>query len=202
MITIIDYGMGNLQSVYNAFKDLGFATKVSDDPKEIKSADKVVLPGVGAFRDCLNGVVDGGFRDEIFEFIDRKRPFLGICVGMQLLFEKSFEFGEHEGFGFFNGFVQKFPQKVIDEGGKIPHMGWNSIKILKEHPILKGLTDNLFLYFVHSFYAPVTEHTILECNYGVDFSAAVAKDNIVGVQFHPEKSQTLGLKILKNFGEM
>lgn len=202
MIIIIDYGMGNLQSVYNAFKNLGFTAKISNNPKEIQSADKVVLPGVGAFKDCLNGVVDGGFRDEIFEFIDSERPFLGICVGMQLLFEKSFEFGEHEGFGFFKGFVQKFPQKVIDEGGKIPHMGWNSVKILKEHPILEGITDDSFLYFVHSFYAPVIDYTILKCSYGVDFSAAVAKDNIIGVQFHPEKSQTLGLKILKNFGEM
>ena len=202
MITIIDYGMGNLQSVYNAFENLGFPAKISNNPNDVKSADKVVLPGVGAFKDCLVGVVSGGFKDEIFEFINKKRPFLGICVGMQMLFEKSFEFGEHDGFGFIKGFVQKFPQNIVDKGMKVPHMGWNSVKVLKDHPLLKGVVDGSFLYFVHSFYAPVNEDTILECNYGVDFSAAVAKENIMGVQFHPEKSQALGLRILKNFGEM
>lgn len=202
MIVIIDYGMGNLQSVFNAFKNLGFDAKISDNPGDIKCADRVVLPGVGAFKDCLEGVVNGGFKDEIFEFVRKERPFLGICVGMQLLFEKSFEFGEHQGFGFFRGDIKRFPQSVLDEGNKIPHMGWNNVKIVKMHPILKELEDESFLYFVHSYYAPVLEDTILRCHYGVDFSAAVAKDNIMGVQFHPEKSQSLGLMILKNFGEM
>ncbi len=198
MIAIVDYGMGNLKSVYNAFKLLGLNAKIVSDSKGIKEADRLVLPGVGAFGDCMKGLVDRGLVDGIKDFISSGKPFLGICVGMQLLFEKSFEFGEQIGLGYFKGSVKRFPEK---DRYKIPHMGWNQVSIVSKHPLIDGLEDGSFLYFVHSYYAPVIDETILKCNYIEDFSAMVIRDNIAAVQFHPEKSQKLGLMILKNFGE-
>jgi len=198
MIAIVDYGMGNLRSVYNAFKTLEFDAKIVSDEKSIKSADRLVLPGVGAFGDCFQGLIDRGLVDAVRDFISSGKPFLGICVGMQLLFEKSYEFGEQIGLGYFKGAVVRFPEK---DRYKIPHMGWNEVKILRDHPVIKDIPDGSFLYFVHSYYAPVIEDSTMVCNYIEDFTAMVAKDNIVGVQFHPEKSQRLGLAILKNFGE-
>ncbi|MCX8083829.1 MAG: imidazole glycerol phosphate synthase subunit HisH [Calditerrivibrio sp.] len=198
MIAIVDYGMGNLKSVYNAFKMIGFDVAIVSDEKAIINADRVVLPGVGAFGDCMNGLVERGLLESIKGFIATGKPFLGICVGMQLLFEKSYEFGEQKGLGYFRGTVQRFPGR---EGFKVPHMGWNMIKKLTDHPLLSGIADGAYLYFVHSYYAPVVENTVAVCNYIEDFTAMVVKGNIAGVQFHPEKSQKIGLSILKNFGE-
>ncbi|ADR19842.1 imidazole glycerol phosphate synthase subunit HisH [Calditerrivibrio nitroreducens] len=198
MIGIVDYGMGNLRSVYNAFKKLGIDAKIVFDEKEIKGLDRLVLPGVGAFGDCMKGLIDRKLIDSVRSFIDSGKPFLGICVGMQLLFEKSLEFGEQIGLGYFNGTVKRFPEK---DRFKIPHMGWNRVNILKRHPLIDGIENGTYLYFVHSYYAPVVEETILSCDYIDNFSAMVVRDNIAAVQFHPEKSQDIGLRILKNFGD-
>ncbi|MBZ4672438.1 imidazole glycerol phosphate synthase subunit HisH [Deferribacterales bacterium Es71-Z0220] len=202
MIIVIDYGMGNLQSVNNALLSLGFDSKISSDPDDLKVADKVILPGVGAFKDCYDGLEKSGFIGPIYDFINTGKPFLGICVGMQLLFEKSYEFGEHKGLKLLKGEVVKFPDSIVDKGMKIPHMGWNNVKNIKSGSFFDCVPDDTFVYFVHSFYAPVVESTVLSCEYGVQFSAAVEKGNVLGVQFHPEKSQDAGLNILRKFGEM
>jgi glutamine amidotransferase len=194
--------MGNLQSVKNALLKLGFEAEITNDPKKINKADKLILPGVGAFKDCFDGLKERGFIDPILNFIESGKPFLGICVGMQLLFEKSYEFGIHEGLGLIKGEVVKFPDEIVKNGLKIPHMGWNTVKKVKDESIFSDIDDNSFFYFVHSYYAPINEDTALVCNYGVDFSAAVVRENVIGVQFHPEKSQKNGLAFLKKFGEL
>lgn len=202
MIAIIDYGMGNLRSVENAFLHLGYNAVVTDKPEVLAKADRVILPGVGAFGDCLAGLKESGLYDATRAFMDSGKPFLGICVGMQMLFEESTEFGTHKGIGIFNGSIHKFPDELKAKGMKVPHMGWNNISIQKSHPILAGIDDGASVYFVHSYYAPVYEKDIVaSCKYGVDFAAMVVRDNIVATQFHPEKSQGIGLTILKNFGE-
>lgn len=198
MIGIVDYGMGNLKSVYNAFKKLAIDAKIVSNERDIKDLDKLILPGVGAFGDCMKGLIDRGLIDSVKSFIASGKPFLGICVGMQLLFEKSLEFGEQIGLGYFKGTVKRFPEK---DRFKIPHMGWNQINILKRHSLIDGIENGTYLYFVHSFYAPVVEETIMSCDYIDNFSAMVVRDNIAAVQFHPEKSQDNGLRILKNFGD-
>ncbi|MBZ4643955.1 MAG: imidazole glycerol-phosphate synthase subunit HisH [Deferribacteres bacterium] len=202
MIVIIDYGMGNLQSVNNALISLNLKSVISANPEDLKKADKVILPGVGAFKDCYDGLERAKFIGPIYDFIDTGKPFLGICVGMQLLFERSFEFGEHKGLGILEGDVVKFPDELVKNGLKIPHMGWNNVKKSKAGTFFDFVQDNSFLYFVHSYYAPVLDSTALVCEYGLNFSAAVQKENVLGVQFHPEKSQDLGLEILKRFGEL
>lgn len=202
MIAIIDYGMGNLRSVEKAFLHLGYNAVITDDADTLKQADRAVLPGVGAFGDCLSGLESAGLKEAVFKFMASGKPFLGICVGMQMLFEKSTEFGSNNGLSIFPGTIQRFPENLIADGKKIPHMGWNNISIDSPHPVLAGVENNASVYFVHSYYAPVApEYTIASCEYGVLFSAAIAKDNIFATQFHPEKSQQIGLQILKNFGE-
>jgi len=202
MIVVIDYGMGNLQSVNNALLSLGFDSKISSNPDDLKGSEKVILPGVGAFKDCYDGLKKSGFIEAIYDFINTGKPFLGICVGMQLLFEKSYEFGAHKGLGLLKGEVVKFPDSIVDKGMKIPHMGWNDVRKIKFGTFFDFVPKGTFVYFVHSFYVPVVESTVLSCEYGVEFSAAVEKGNILGVQFHPEKSQDAGLNILRRFGEM
>ncbi|BAI79555.1 amidotransferase HisH [Deferribacter desulfuricans SSM1] len=201
MIAIIDYNSGNVRSVQKAFEYVGFDAIITNDKERIDSATHIVLPGVGAFGDCYKNLVNLDLVEVIHENIKKGKPFLGICVGMQLLFEKSFEFGIFEGLGYFNGSIKKFPEDIVKDGKKIPHMGWNTINILKSHPIINGLKNGSYFYFVHSYSAPVIEDTIATCNYGIDFTAITAKDNIVATQFHPEKSAENGLKIVKNFGE-
>jgi glutamine amidotransferase len=198
MILIIDYGMGNIRSVHNALNYLNLEAKISSEPEEILKADRVILPGVGAFGDCMKGLIEKGVIDAVKEFIDKGKPFLGICVGMQLLFERSFEFGEQKGLGYFDGDVKRFDNDGLH---KVPHMGWNNILLVNDHPLVRGITNDSFFYFVHSYYAPVVNETVVECNYINRFSAMVVKGNIAGVQFHPEKSQKNGLHFLKNFGE-
>jgi glutamine amidotransferase len=202
MIAIVDYGMGNLRSVEKALSYLSYKAKITNEPEKVLNADRVILPGVGAFADCLSGLKNSGLYDAVLEFITFGKPFLGICVGMQMLFEKSFEFGMHKGIGVFNGAIKKFPDEIIKNGMKIPHMGWNQIEFTKFHELFENIEDLTNFYFVHSYYAPVNEQeSIAICNYGVKFAAAVAKDNVIATQFHPEKSQKAGLAFLKNFGE-
>lgn len=207
MINIIDYEMGNLRSVEKAFESLGFKAQVSADPDDIRSADKIVLPGVGAFRDCINNLRNGGFVEPLLEHINAGRPMLGICVGMQMLFDESEEFGRHKGLGLIPGKVVRFPSGMVENGErlKVPHMGWNNIDIVKPAPIFKGIADGSFVYFVHSYYcaAENSSDVAASCRYGdIEFSASIWRDNIMATQFHPEKSQDVGLQIFRNFGEL
>jgi glutamine amidotransferase len=207
MINIIDYEMGNLRSVEKAFESIGFAVRISADPEDIKTADKVVLPGVGAFRDCINNLRGGGFVDPLMEHIAAGKPMLGICVGMQMLFDVSEEFGTHQGLGLIPGKVVRFPVGMTENGErlKVPHMGWNTIDIHRQSPLFKGIENDSYLYFVHSYYcaAENREDIAASCRYGdIEFCASIWRDNIMATQFHPEKSQTVGLSIFKNFAEM
>lgn len=207
MINIIDYEMGNLRSVEKAFEKLGYEARVSADPNDIKTADKVVLPGVGAFRDCINNLREGGFVEPLLAHVAAGKPLLGICVGMQMLFDESEEFGRHQGLGLVPGKVVRFPSGM-EEGGerlKVPHMGWNNIRIKQDSPLFAGIEDGSFVYFVHSYYcaAENQEEVAARCRYGdVEFCASIWRDNIMATQFHPEKSQDIGLNIFKNFGEL
>lgn len=207
MINIIDYEMGNLRSVQKAFESFGCAARVSADPADIATADKLVLPGVGAFRDCIHNLRAGGFVEPLLAHIEAGKPLLGICVGMQMLFDESEEFGRHRGLGVIPGKVLRFPSEMVegDERLKVPHMGWNNLRLRRAAPIFTGVPDGSFVYFVHSYYcaAENQDDIAASCRYGeVEFCAALWRDNIMATQFHPEKSQTVGLHILKNFGEL
>jgi glutamine amidotransferase len=207
MITIIDYEMGNLRSVEKAFEKLGFAARVSADPQDIKSAAKVVLPGVGAFRDCIHNLRQGGFVAPLLEHVAAGKPLLGICVGMQMLFDESEEFGRHQGLGLIPGKVLRFPPGMVENGErlKVPHMGWNTIRLKQSSPILADIAEGSYVYFVHSYYCAAENpaDVAASCTYGeIEFCASVWHDNILATQFHPEKSQKIGLQIFKNFGEL
>jgi len=197
-VLIIDYEMGNLKSVEKAVEKVGAQPLVSSKPENLKEADKVILPGVGAFRDCINNLKKYNFSEAIKEYIKTGKPFLGICLGMHVLFEKSYEFGEHRGLGLIEGEVVKFENLG---NLPIPHMGWNSIIIKKNSKILDNIKNGDFFYFAHSYYVtPKNSIDILTAtDYGIEFTSSINKENIFGVQFHPEKSQNKGLQILKNF---
>lgn len=195
-IAVIDYDSGNVRSVSKAVEFVGSKSEITKSRDTILSADGVILPGVGAFGDCMDKLKQYRLTDILYKFIDSKKPFLGICVGLQLLFEKSFEFGEHEGLGIINGKVNLFPAK---KGYPVPHMGWNTVNILKENPIFNGIDNNSYFYFVHSYFAEASNNELSITNYIVDFTSSVNKDNVWGVQFHPEKSQKNGLRVLRNF---
>jgi len=201
MIVVVDYGMGNLRSVQKGFEKVECRAVISRDVKDIKNADRLVLPGVGAFPQCMDNLARFNLVEPILEFIQSQRPFLGICLGLQLLFDESEEFGVHPGLKVIPGKVKGFDRNM---GLKIPHMGWNEVMFRKEVPIFKDIPDRTFFYFVHSFYvAPDNDSdTAAESEYGIRFTCAVARDNIFALQFHPEKSQEWGLKILKNFGSL
>lgn len=203
MIAVIDYGMGNLRSVEKALQSLGYDAEITSDPEKVLKAEKAVLPGVGAFADCYNGLAASGLREAVLEYINTGRPMLGICVGMQLLFDRSLEFGEHDGLGVFRGTVKKFPDELALKGMKIPQMGWNIIDKKMNHPLLDGINTGDYFYFVHSYCVKAEEEGVeaLSCTYGIDFSAMVIRGNVAATQFHPEKSQKTGLRLLKNFGE-
>lgn len=205
MIAIIDYGMGNLRSVQKGFEKIGAEAIVTADPQLVLQADKVVLPGVGAFRDCMRNLEQAGFVEPILRVIAEGRPFLGICVGMQLLFTDSVEFGLYQGLNVIPGHVLRFPDdmRVADEELKVPQMGWNQLCIKRRPPAFAGIADGSNVYFVHSYYVqPDNEDVIATTtDYGIEFCSSVWKDNIVATQFHPEKSQDVGLRILKNFAE-
>lgn len=201
MIVIIDYGMGNLRSVQKGFEKVGHAAMVTGDPDKVAEADKLVLPGVGAFGDAMSELQRCGLVEPILTSISRNKPFLGICLGLQLLFEVSYEGQECRGLGVLRGEVVRFS---LPREYKVPHMGWNQARIVRRAPILDGLEDNTFFYFVHSYYvAPADPDVIaIESDYAQPFCAMVWRDNLFATQFHPEKSQTQGLKILQNFGNL
>ena len=201
MIAIIDYDMGNLRSVAKAFEKVGATAAVTRDPKAILNASHVVLPGVGAFKDCMRYLDEYGLIDPIIKSIESGKPFLGICLGLQLLFDESMEFGRHKGLGVIKGKVVRFPEGT---GLKVPHMGWNEANKRKDSPLLSGIEDDTFFYFVHSYYAVPEDRSVdlTTTGYGMDFTSSIMKDNIMACQFHPEKSQKPGLKVLENFSRM
>ena len=202
MIAIIDYGVGNLFSVKSSFTSIGAEAVVTSDPDLIRAADRILLPGVGAYRDAAQKLRDTGMGDLVKEQAAAGKPLMGVCLGMQLLFEKSYEFGEYEGLGLLKGAVRPI-RDVAPAEYKIPHIGWNALHIQKQHPLLKYVAEGDCVYFVHSFYATdCDESVIATTEYGADLTAAVAKGNICGCQFHPEKSGTVGLSILKAFCEL
>jgi len=201
MIVIIDYGAGNLQSIINAFELLGERVEVINSPEKLKDAEAIVLPGVGAFSDCMNNLRKAGFIDALNrEVIEKKKPFLGICLGLQILAEQSFEHGCYSGFGWVKGSVKKIIPKSTEF--KIPHMGWNNIIIRSKDRLFRDFENEPVFYFVHSYTLVLDELDQLvtsTCYHGAKIVASVQKENIFGVQFHPEKSQGAGLKLLKNF---
>ena len=205
-IVIIDYGMGNLRSVQKAFEQVGCDAVVTADPGVAARADKLVLPGVGAFRDCMHNLEAGGFVAPIREHVAAGKPFLGICLGLQLLFTESEEFGRHQGLGIIPGRVVRFPEGLRDGGEslKVPHMGWNRIAIRRASPLYAGIPDGSFVYFVHSYYVVPDDPRVVatETGYGQSFCSSIWRDNVMATQFHPEKSQAVGLRMLKNFGEL
>ena len=201
MIAIVDYGVGNLFSVTSSLRAIGADSKVVREAAEIKEADKILLPGVGAFEDARRKLSESGLEDVIVSEVRSGKPILGICLGMQMLLERSLEYGVHEGLGFLKGEVVPMLRRVPAEL-KIPQIGWNALKIKAEHPIFKYTRDGDFVYFVHSYSAVGCDDSLLATtDYGIDITAAVAKDNIAGMQFHPEKSGECGLRILKAFDE-
>ncbi|HLC27660.1 MAG TPA: imidazole glycerol phosphate synthase subunit HisH [bacterium] len=206
MITILDYGIGNLRSVQKAFERMGIPAVLSSKPHEIQHAEKLVLPGVGAFRACMEGLRRYKMVEPIRSYLETGRPFLGVCVGMQLLFSQCEEFGLCEGLGIFHGKVVRFPASLTAEGVplKVPHMGWNEIEILRPAPILAGLHSGTRVYFVHSYYPVPDEPEVAATRtwYGIPFTSCVWRGHIYGTQFHPEKSQRVGLEILRHFGEL
>lgn len=206
MIVVIDYGMGNLRSVQKGLERLGFDARVSADPDVVKQADRLILPGVGAFKDCMRNLVKGGFVEPILRHIEAGRPFLGICLGLQLLFSESEEFGLHQGLGVLPGRVVRFPEGMTCGGEelKVPHMGWNQLQLCTPSPLFDGVEEGSFVYFVHSYHVVPEDGAVVAAatDYGITFCASVWKDNITACQFHPEKSQQVGLRILKNFGGM
>lgn len=199
MIAIIDYGMGNLRSVENALDSLNIESIITSDRDTILNSDGIILPGVGAFPVAIENIKSAGIDKTLEEAVDKDKPLLGICLGMQLLFEESEEVKVCSGLGFLKGKIQKMNLDL-----KVPHMGWNSLKYEKASPILKGIEENSFVYFVHSYYAVMGEEGTLNAyaDYQVKIPAVVSKGNIFGLQFHPEKSGETGIKMLKNFGEM
>lgn len=200
MVSIVDYGMGNLRSVKKAFESLGFSATLIRDGEEILSSSGLVLPGVGAFGDCMTNLEEYDLSEPIKKFIDNGRPFLGICLGLQLLFEESEESPSIRGLGVLKGRVVRFP-KFDKERLKIPHMGWNQVKVKPEISIAHGITDGSWFYFVHSYFPEPDDKSIIagQTQYGIEFTSAVQKENVFACQFHPEKSSTMGLKILENF---
>ncbi len=200
MIGIVDYNMGNLASVKNALKLLGVNAAVESDPDKFHTYDKLILPGVGAFGDAMEHLKERNMDEAIKSYAKGGDPMLGICLGMQLLFESSQEFGESEGLGLIKGHVQAFDVSRFSHPLKVPHMGWNRM-FTREHDLFKNLDDEHYLYFVHSFHAVCEdpENTIGRTEYGYSFTSAVANDNVMGIQPHPEKSHKNGLQILENF---
>jgi glutamine amidotransferase len=198
MIAILDYEMGNLRSVSKALETVGGVCQITRDPKVVAKAEKLVVPGVGAFRDCMAYLEKFNLTGPIRDFIATGRPYLGICLGMQILMELSTEGGEFPGLGIFPGKVLRFsPELQL----KVPHMGWNQLILKKDSKLLAGLPDRSFVYFVHSYYVGETGKKIVAAttDYGIEFTSCIEKDNVYAVQFHPEKSQKVGLKILENF---
>ena len=209
MIAIVDYDMGNLKSVQKAFEAVGHRAAVTRDPKTIADASHVVLPGVGAFGDCMRNLEQYGLVEPVTRAIAAGKPFLGICLGFQLLFSESEEFGLHKGLGLLSGRVKKFPWGPAPAGEpvprlKVPHMGWNGVAVQRTAPPLRGIVSGDHFYFVHSYYVEPRDMSVAATmtDYGAPFVSSVWRDNIFACQFHPEKSQGEGLKIIRNFGSL
>lgn len=201
MICIIDYGVGNLFSLTSSLKFIGADSVVSSDPDVIRRADKIILPGVGAFEDARQKLSASGLDKLVIEEARSGKQLMGICLGMQMLFEKSYEYGEHEGLGLLSGSIVSMKDR-LPLGVKIPHMGWNSLHVVASHPLFKYVRENDFVYFVHSYYAENCDDSLLATTYySRQITAAVAKGNVCGTQFHPEKSGEVGLSILRAFNE-
>jgi glutamine amidotransferase len=202
-IAIIDYGMANLRSVQKAFEQVGAAAQIISKPEQIDRADKIVLPGVGAFADAVRTLREHQLVDSILNHINRGKPFLGICLGLQMLVDVSYEDGEHLGLGVIKGKCVRFD---VDQrlGLKVPHMGWNQLEICKPSPILRDLPAGCGVYFVHSYHVVPDDPSIIATttDYGGDFVSSICRDNLLATQFHPEKSQKVGLQILANFAAM
>jgi glutamine amidotransferase len=198
-IAIIDYGIGNLRSVEKAFTSQGIDAVISSNRAVLESADKLVLPGVGAFAACMNNLRERGLEDFVIAAANSGKPMIGLCVGLQMLFEEGQEFGIHKGLGLLPGKVIRFP-----EGLRVPHVGWNQVTIRQPHPIFSDLPDESFFYFVHSYYVQPSDASCIlgETDYEMRYASICGRENIVGVQFHPEKSQAAGLRLLRNFAEM
>ena len=194
MIALIDYGAGNIFSVKNAFEYLGAEIVLTDDRDTILAADKVILPGVGSFADAISNLKKTKLENTIIDLVDKEKPFLGICVGLQLMFEHSEE-GNVNGLGIFKGTIKKFPLEICE---KVPQIGWNGIDIKKHDGIFKNITDNYF-YLVHSYYLETNENISATANYGIEYTCAYSYKNVNLLQFHPEKSGKTGLKLLENF---
>ena len=203
MIAIVDYGVGNLFSLSSSLKALGLETEITGDAARLQAADRIILPGVGAFGDAKAKLDATGLVD-ILRAESEKKPFLGICLGMQLLFDKSVEYGEHQGLGFVPGHVADLRDDLTDKMLKVPHMGWNSLQIVKNDPLFKYFNDGEYVYYVHSFYAKdCAASTLGTSQYGnVAVTGAVRNGNVWGTQFHPEKSGDAGLRLLKAFSEL
>ena len=207
MIAVIDYGVGNLFSLLSSLNYVGLDTKLTNNIEEIKNAEGIILPGVGAFRDAIGNLEKYGLKEILINEAKNGKPFLGICLGMQMLFEKSYEYGEYEGLGLINGTVQEI-KKYIPENSdlKIPHMGWNSLAIndgFKDDKILKDVDNNEYVYYVHSYFAKTdTKNIVTYSEHGTKIPGIVKNENVYGMQFHPEKSGDTGLKLLKNWGEL
>ena len=202
MIAIVDYGVGNLFSLKSSFLAVGADVTVTGDAEMLRRADRIVLPGVGAFGDAAKKLRESGLFEVIIEEANAGKPLLGICLGMQMLLEKSYEYGEHEGLGLIPGAIRPIGE-TIPENLKIPHIGWNALHFPAEkHPVFRDVREGDHVYFVHSFHAADCPNVAATTEYGGILTAAVAKDNVVGCQFHPEKSGPVGLKILKAFSEL
>ena len=204
MIAVVDYGMGNLQSVHKALEKVGAHARVTSTPQQIRDASAIVLPGVGAFKDCILNLEKLNLIEPILQSVKSGKPFLGICLGLQILFTESDEFGKTPGLDLIKGRVVHFSQNDSSPGSrlKIPHMGWNALSLKKNIPIFNKIEEGSFFYFVHSYYVVPddTAITATTTSYGIDFTSSIQKDNIFACQFHPEKSQQVGLQMLKNFG--
>jgi len=207
LVTIVDYGMGNLRSVAKAIEKVGHQANVTSNPGHIANAERLILPGVGAFRDAIARLKEDGLVPVIQEYIEKGNPFLGICLGLQLLFERSYEDGEYQGLGILKGDVVRFdPPPIADSPPlKVPHMGWNQLIVTKpDNPLLRGISESASVYFVHSYYVRPADSSLVatQTDYGQRFTSMVWRDQLFAAQFHPEKSQSVGLAMLKNFAEL
>ncbi len=202
MLAIVDYGVGNLFSLRSSLKYIGIDSTVTSDAEELRRADRIILPGVGAFGDAMQKLRDTGLDKVLIEQAENGKPLMGICLGMQMLFDSSCEYGNHKGLGLIDGDIISM-KDTLDDSLMIPHIGWNALKVKKETPLLKYVNNGDHVYFVHSFYLPgENENAVAVTDYGKSITAAVAKDNVLGCQFHPEKSGEVGLMILRAFGEI
>jgi len=197
MIAIIDYGVGNLRSVEKAFEAIGAQASVTSDPGAIREAERIVVPGVGAFGECARRLRESRLDQLVLEAVEQEKPVLGVCVGLQLMFDEGHEFGIHKGLGLMRGRVVRFPE----DGPRVPQIGWNQIEDLSRHPLLEGLANQTYFYFVHSFYieADDPKDVLAVTEYGIRYPSVCGRGSVCGVQFHPEKSQDAGLKLLSNF---